>query len=117
MLAAYELAIKAADDADAETELFEVELSEETVVAVLEEAFPNDPAAKRKEPRPAVPRYLPIGNYSRSQLVHVVRWIESDDLVRTEDELLFETMCELGFQRRGEKIVNTLTAAIREARR
>ena len=86
-------------------------------MAALEGAYPSDPAAKRNGPRPAVPRFLPIGSYSRSQLVRVIRWIESDDLVRTEDDLLFETMCELGFQKRGSRIVDTISAAIREARR
>ena len=41
-----------------------------------------------------------------------MRWIESDTLLRTEDELLAETMRTLGFTRRGSKITAALTAAI-----
>jgi hypothetical protein len=48
--------------------------------------------------------------------VQVVRWIETDDLVRTEDDLLLDTMAELGFQKRGTKIVAAIRAAIRQAR-
>lgn len=39
----------------------------------------------------------------------------SDTLLRTEDQLLDELMHELGFQRRGPRIVEALTTAIRTA--
>jgi hypothetical protein len=39
-------------------------------------------------------------------------WIRSDDVLRTQDELLQEMMRELGFQRRGKNVVARLTAAI-----
>jgi hypothetical protein len=47
----------------------------------------------------------------------LVRWIESDELIRTKDELVLETIRELGFQRRGTKIVAAIEAAIWQARR
>jgi hypothetical protein len=50
-----------------------------------------------------------------NQLVAMVRWIESDTLLRTEEELLAELMTELGFRKRGSRIVEVLTAAIRAA--
>ena len=53
----------------------------------------------------------------QSELVRLIRWIESDDLIRTEDELLVATMRELGFDRRGKKIVAVITAALRQARK
>jgi hypothetical protein len=46
-----------------------------------------------------------------------VDWIESDTLLRTEDQLLAEMMRILGFQRRGSKITATLAAAITWAHR
>jgi very-short-patch-repair endonuclease len=52
-----------------------------------------------------------IDEYSTGELVTVIRWIESDTLLRTEDALLAETMRVLGFTRKGSKI----TAAIRKA--
>jgi very-short-patch-repair endonuclease len=57
-----------------------------------------------------------IDEYSHTELVAVVRWIESDTLLRTEEELLAETMHALGFSRRGSKISTAVTAAIASAR-
>lgn len=45
----------------------------------------------------------------------MARWILSDDELRTEDENVAEMTRELGFQKRGSKIVAALTAAVREA--
>ena len=45
-----------------------------------------------------------------------MRWIESDTLLRTEEELLTETMRTLGFTRKGSKITAALTDAITLAR-
>src|SRR5579875_2004649 len=58
-----------------------------------------------------------IDEYSRSELVAVIRWIESDTLLRTEDELITEAMRTLGFSRRGSKITAALTEAIARARK
>lgn len=58
-------------------------------------------APARKGPRPPLRRGQPIDAYSRTQLIRLVQWIESDELIRTEDELLVETMRKLGFQKRG----------------
>jgi len=58
---------------------------------------------------------LPVTDYSMRELVAMVRWIESDTLLRTEEETLTELMQELGFKRRGPRIVEVLTAAIKAA--
>jgi very-short-patch-repair endonuclease len=73
--------------------------------------------ARRKGSRPPIRRGLPINAYSPARLVQVIRWIESDDQLRTEDELLVDAMNELGFKRHGKNIVAALRAAIRQARR
>jgi len=57
-----------------------------------------------------------IDEYSGDELVAIVRWIESDTLLRTEEELLAETVRTLGFSRRGSKISTAVTAAIASAR-
>ena len=57
-----------------------------------------------------------IDEYSGAELVAIVRWIESDTLLRTEEELLAETVRTLGFSRRGSKISTAVTAAITSAR-
>lgn len=57
-----------------------------------------------------------IDSYSHAELVAVIRWIESDTLLRTEDELLAEAIRQLGFRKRGSRIVAALTLAIAQAR-
>jgi very-short-patch-repair endonuclease len=57
----------------------------------------------------------PISFYTRSDLIAVVKWVKSDGLLRTEDELLEAVMDALGFGRRGSKIVAQITAAIQAA--
>jgi len=54
----------------------------------------------------------PIGAYSDRQLERLARWIRSDEVLRTQDELLDAMMWELGFQRRGKNVVNRLNQAI-----
>jgi hypothetical protein len=75
---------------------------------------PNAEASRGK--RPSVRRYQPIDAYSHRELVEVVRWISTDTLPRTDEELLVETMDDLGFQRRGSKIVTRIHAAVDEFR-
>jgi very-short-patch-repair endonuclease len=77
---------------------------------------PTPPApGQRTGARPWITRGLPIDDYSDAELVGLARWISSDDVLRTEDELLQEMMRELGFQRRGRKVVARLIAAITRA--
>jgi hypothetical protein len=64
-------------------------------------------------PRPALPEYDEIGDIPYEALADLVAWIESDGLNRTEDELVAETVEELGFQRRGNKIVEAVLRARR----
>ena len=72
--------------------------------------------AARTLPRPAFSAGTPIGDYSRQQLIDIITWIESDTLLRTEDELLDVAIDELGYGRRGSRIVAALDDAIRAAR-
>ncbi len=68
-------------------------------------------------PKPPVPPGLPIDQYTQRELVAIVRWIESDTLLRTEDQVLAEVVRVLGFQRRGTRIVAAMQQAIAQARR
>jgi hypothetical protein len=70
----------------------------------------------RPEPRPELVAGLPITAYRHADLVALVRWIESDTLLRTEEQVLDEVMRELGFQRRGPRIRDAVIAAVRAAR-
>ena len=71
-------------------------------------------APTRTSPFP-LPRHLPIGEYSLSELEAAVRWVESDTLLRTDDELFEEVFHQLGFQRRGRLITEALRNAISTA--
>jgi very-short-patch-repair endonuclease len=67
--------------------------------------------------RPPVRRGRKIDEYTQHQLVSLVHWIDSDTLLRTDEEVLREVMDELGFKRRGTKIVDEISRAVRTARR
>jgi hypothetical protein len=58
-----------------------------------------------------------VDRYSSRELARLAAWIASDGLLRTRDELLAEMMKELGFTRRGTRIVAALEQAIDEAKR
>ena len=70
----------------------------------------------KRDPRPHVQPGKKIDEYSPRQLIDIIEWLESDGRLRTEDELLSEAMQELGFKRRGTKIVAALRQAIASAR-
>lgn len=75
------------------------------------------PAGRPRGPRPTISPGAPITNYTASQLIDLMRWIESDTLLRTEEELVDEASRLLGYRRRGSRIVDALTQAARTARR
>ena len=70
---------------------------------------------ERTGQRPYIRRGTPITEYSHRQLVQLARWIKSDTLLRTDDEILSEMVTELGYSRRGSRIVDAFRAAIRDS--
>jgi very-short-patch-repair endonuclease len=75
---------------------------------------PVSPAPQRK-PRPTFPLHNSISEYSNAELVSLVRWIESDGLLRTQDAIKEEIRSELGFKRRGPRIDEAIRRAIAAA--
>jgi very-short-patch-repair endonuclease/DNA polymerase III delta prime subunit len=76
------------------------------------------PTNRDPDGRPEFTPGLPIDSYCQADLIKLAKWIDTDDShLLTDDELLREMMRELGFQRRGTKIVATLQRAIKQARR
>lgn len=59
----------------------------------------------------------PITEYSELQLVALAGWIASDTLLRTEAEFVEEMIQELGYRRRGARIVEAVTKAVRQVQR
>jgi very-short-patch-repair endonuclease len=114
---AYQQAVAAADEDDAAQSAPPVR-----VHRAVGEAGSSTPDATvaadlpTRGPRPPVPAGLPIDQYSQRDLIAITHWIESDTLLRTEDQVLAEVMRTLGFKRRGSRIVATIQRAIRQAR-
>jgi very-short-patch-repair endonuclease len=76
------------------------------------------PATSARAGECPIPTHRPtITDYTLPELVSVIHWIESDTLLRTEDDLLAETMRILGFKRRGPNITTAIQRAITQARR
>ncbi|MDA0160592.1 AAA domain-containing protein [Solirubrobacter ginsenosidimutans] len=73
-------------------------------------------AAPAREERPDVFPWGQIDQFTDGDLIAIVRWIESDTLLRTREELLTAAIAELGFKRRGSKIVARVGAAIDASR-
>jgi very-short-patch-repair endonuclease len=73
--------------------------------------------SQHRGPRPNVHPGLPITAYTTGDLVAIIRWIESDTLLRTEDQLFEDFMSELGFQRRGSRIRAAFDLALPPSRR
>lgn len=73
--------------------------------------------AARSKPNPIQRRgRKSIAEYTQSELVAMILSIESDGLLRTKVELRDEMIRELGFQRRGPRIVAAVESAIDVAR-
>ena len=61
-------------------------------------------------------RLGPISDYQLCELQAMVRWVQSDGKLRTDEEILSEVVRELGFLRRGTRIVEAVNQAIRSVR-
>ncbi|MGI5245709.1 AAA domain-containing protein [Dactylosporangium sp. CA-139066] len=91
---------------------------EPTVVLTPPPPAEPDPAEDdgRTLARPAFEPGRPIGEYAHGLLVDLIRWIESDTLLRTEEQVLDEARRQLGFKRGGSRINAALQAALNDAR-
>ncbi|AXI77650.1 hypothetical protein [Peterkaempfera bronchialis] len=80
------------------------------------EAAPEAAAKARRPRKPSLTAGRPINAYSATELAALARWIDSDGVERTDDELLRAIMKELGFGRLGPRIKEALSAAVEAAR-
>jgi very-short-patch-repair endonuclease len=79
-------------------------------------APPTAALRPRQGERPPVPAGRPINGYTTDELADVIRWIESDTLLRTDDELFEMFIRELGYQRRGSRIRDAFNRALARRR-
>ncbi len=68
-------------------------------------------STERKRPRPRFTRQDQITDYSMSTLVELVRYVRSDDVLRSAEEEQRLLMEELGYSRRGARIQAVLSRA------
>ncbi len=86
---------------------------------IVEPATPPPPrpeAAASRGPRPDIPLYDAITAYRDHELEALARWIASDTLLRTDQQLMEELKEELGFKRMGSRIRERFTRAIAAVR-
>jgi very-short-patch-repair endonuclease len=68
-------------------------------------------------PRPRVPRRGKIDEYDDREIVTVCRWLLADRLPLDRETRIDQALQELGFQRRGKKIVERINVALDRAGR
>ena len=73
---------------------------------------PAETMPGRNPQRPPIAARPSIGDYTSEELVALVRWVQSDDKLRTDDEIADEMFAVLPFSRRGSKIEAALENAI-----
>lgn len=106
-LKAYDEAIRAADQADGG------ESNLNPRPRASRESTPSSPKRGRK---PFIPQRDSIEEYLSGDLIRCVEYIMSDQLLRTDDEILGEMIEFLGFERRGARIVERIRSAIQAYR-
>ncbi len=71
-------------------------------------------AFPQRAERPPIRRGLGIADYRHASLKALVNWLKSDGRLYTEEQLITQVMEELGFRRRGPKILAAIRRAIRD---
>jgi very-short-patch-repair endonuclease len=77
---------------------------------------PYTQSSRRRKPRPRISPKASIEDYTANELVELVRWVNSDGQLRTDEQILSDILPELGFSRRGVRIETALRDAIRRYR-
>lgn len=74
------------------------------------------PLRKERGPKPFIAPQDNITQYSPQALETIIRWIQSDGRLYTDDELIQEAAHTLGFQRMGVRIEERLRRSIRQVK-
>jgi very-short-patch-repair endonuclease len=117
--AAFEAAMRAEDEIDAKAEAASRENEERKVAGPPGETDPTAIDDNGSRPRAACPvrtGRAGIEQYSPAELAALIKWIEADTLLRTKEQLIDAAIQQLGFRKRGSRIVSALEGAIELAR-
>ncbi len=123
VLDAYETAVRYADEQDARFEnantaerlSFTTDLESVTPTDVTSITETIDSPRQRSD-RPNIPQQPTIAQYSHQELEAMVRWIQSDGRLYTDEDIIQELVPELGFRRRGSRIERELRSAMQRVR-
>ena len=77
----------------------------------------DEPEPTPRDRKPSIPIRESIDQYTEGELLRIVQWIASDGLLRTDDQIVDEMIEMLGFERRGARIVATISGAVALFRR
>jgi very-short-patch-repair endonuclease len=106
---AYERAVEFADKMDSRS-------STSQVLRPEGHAATQSTTPARRVPRPRLPVLRDIGDYGNDQLDNLIRHIESDGLLRSDEDVIAIAQQELHFQRLGARIRQRLSESIRRVR-
>jgi very-short-patch-repair endonuclease len=117
-VAAFHKAVECVDKRDQEGENENGILSSPTKPDLKSRAEDKENGSPRGRSgrRPSIPRKASIEDYTIGELVELVRWVNSDGQLRTDEEILRDLLPELGFNRRGVRIETAIRNAIRQFR-
>lgn len=112
-------AIDAFEDAVRQADLTEADITPRPATSMEVEpaahpTSPTKPTSRERGPKPSVPTYETIDDYSETELLAIVDWVSSDGLLRTDEELVREVFAPLPFDRLGRKIRARLEELIRD---
>ncbi|MFJ4849168.1 hypothetical protein [Streptomyces sp. NPDC088733] len=102
--------------ADAQPDAGTSEPEQPVAEAPAPEAAAEEADGQVRPARPAIEAGKAVTAYAPEELAALVRWIDTDGVERTDDELLRAAMKELGFARLGPRIKEALGAAVAAAR-
>ena len=75
------------------------------------------PPQPQRGPKPNVGPKRPITEFSARQIREIIDWVDSDNILRTQEETIQEVSRALGFQRRGSRIDAAISNALLQHRR
>jgi very-short-patch-repair endonuclease len=110
--AAFNKAVRLADERDSGN----YELAPQAAPSSKRSRSDGEALGSKRSAKPRIQKGLPIDEYDDAELEAVVRWVQSDRRLRTDDEIVSEAVREMGFSKRGKRIVEAIERAIADVK-